>query len=176
MRSARRIGLRSSADSRARSTVSSWSPDGSALLVNFAETESDGYQLAVVKGDGSGSRSSTSARPPTTASGGRTAEQSSSAALGRPPARSSPTPTARTCASCRSAVGLVDFEGLAGRPTAASELQSAGARWHTSRQINIADIDEDGAMTGLRRLKLEPSRSTRRRSGRRTAASSRSWS
>ncbi|MDP9491400.1 MAG: hypothetical protein M3P42_04255, partial [Actinomycetota bacterium] len=34
----------------------SWSPDGSALLVNFTETGITGFRVAVVQADGSGSR------------------------------------------------------------------------------------------------------------------------
>ena len=84
-------------------------------------------------------------------------------------------PTARTCVELPiDTVDLVDFEGLGWSPDGKHlSFMSAGVGGVTGWQINIADIDADGTLTELHRLKLDPTRRTSTsRAGRRTAASS----
>ena len=120
-----------------------------------------GFRFAVVNADGSGvPRARSRQWQPTTRSWRPDGEhivfrgQLDDGTAGR----SSPTPTGRTCASCRSTPSISSTSrAWAGRPTAKHlSFMSAGVDGVTGWQINIADIDADGNMTGLRPLKLDP--------------------
>jgi Tol biopolymer transport system component len=137
-----------------------WSPDGRALVINYTETDHNGFRLAVVNADGSGVREVALGRPVDWASwrpGGRHLAFRGQLDDGKSAAfiadadgtnvRQLPIETSQ----------LTDFEGLAWSPDGAhlsfmSDGRLGGAAgW----QIGVADIDPAGDLTTLRRLRFD---------------------
>ena len=140
----------------------SWSPDGSALLVNFTETGITGFRVAVVQADGSGSRE---------LSLGMAADWAGLRPDGRHVAFRGQLDDGTAGAFIADADGtnvrqlpidttdLVDFEGLSWTPDgtrlsfmSAGVLAGTGMNW----QVGIASIDAAGTLTDLEWLKLDP--------------------
>lgn len=140
-----------------------WSPAGDAILINFTESGPDGFRLARVNADGSGSRELdlpmaadwASWRPDGRhiAFRGQLGDGTSAAFIADADGtnvRQLPIESS----------GLVDFEGLAWSPDgnhlsfmSAGRLAGTTLRW----QIGIADIGADGTMTDQRYLRLDES-------------------
>jgi Tol biopolymer transport system component len=139
-----------------------WSPDGSALLVTFTETDHTAFRLAAVQADGSGSRELFL---------GRVADWASWRPDGRHVAFRGALGDGTSGAFIGDADGtnvrrlpiettdLVDFEGLSWTPDgtrlsfmSAGSLAGTGMSW----QIGIATIDASGALADLEWLKLDP--------------------
>jgi Tol biopolymer transport system component len=141
--------------------VMRWSPDGRTILLNYTETDPTGFQLAAVNADGSGSRIVDVGMPADYASwrpGGRLVVFRGELGDGT------------------SAVFIADADGTNGRrlPIAGSDtVDFEGLGWSpdgkhlgfmsdgslggtTGWQIGIADIDAEGGLTSLRRLKFDP--------------------
>ena len=139
-----------------------WSPDGSALLMNFTETDYTGFRLAIVNADGSGSRE---------LSLGRAADYGSWRPDGRHIVFRGQLETGDSAAYIAGADGanvrqlpiptsdLVDLEGLRWSPDGARlSFMSAGVIGGTAMrwQIGMADVDASGAMTQVRQLRYDP--------------------
>jgi Tol biopolymer transport system component len=136
-----------------------WSPDGRALLVTYTETDVTGFQLAVVEADGSGSR---------TLDVGRAADWASWRPDGRHIAFRGQVGPDRSAVFVAEADGtdarqlpiestsLVDFEGLAWSPDGTRlSFMADGALWGADGwRIGVADIDAEGGLTTLRRMKF----------------------
>jgi Tol biopolymer transport system component len=139
-----------------------WSPDGSALLVGYTETDYTGLRVAIVNADGSGSHGLDL---------GMTADYAS----WRPDGRQIVFRGHDLAAGTSSAfivdadgtnlrrldietTGDVDFEGLGWSPDGKhlGFMSNGSLGGVTGWQINIADIDPEGDLTDLRRLKLDP--------------------
>ena len=139
-----------------------WSPDGSALLVGYTETDYTGLRVAVVNADGSGSHG---------LDVGMTADYAS----WRPDGRQIVFRGHDLAAGTSSAfivdaegtnlrrldietTGDVDFEGLGWSPDGIhlGFMSNGSLGGVTGWQINIADIDPEGDLSDLRRLKLDP--------------------
>jgi Tol biopolymer transport system component len=139
-----------------------WSPDGSALLVGYTETDYTGLRVAIVNADGSGSHG---------LDVGMTADYAS----WRPDGRQIVFRGHDLAAGTSSAfivdadgtnlrrldietTGDVDFEGLGWSPDGShlGFMSDGSLGGVTGWQINIADIDPEGDLTDLRRLKLDP--------------------
>jgi Tol biopolymer transport system component len=139
-----------------------WSPDGSALLLTFTETGIEGFRVALVNADGSGSRE---------LSLGRVADWAGWRPDGRHVAFRGRLDDGKSGAFIAQADGtnvrqlpiettdLVDFEGLSWSPDgtrlsfmSAGVLAGTGMNW----QIGIATIDVGGTMSDLEWLKLDP--------------------
>ncbi len=140
----------------------SWSPDGSALLLNFTETGITGFRVAVVQADGSGSRELSLGRAADWAGWrpdgshvafrGRLDDGTSGAFI----AGADGTNVRRLPIET---TDLVDFEGLSWTPDGTRlSFMSAGSLAGTTMnwQIGIATIDTGGALTDLQWLKLDP--------------------
>ena len=140
----------------------SWSPDGSALLMTFTETDHTGFRVAIVDADGSESRELALGMAADWASwrpdGGHIAfrgqlEDGTSAAF---IADADGTKVRRLPIDT---TNLVDFEGLSWTPDgtrlsfmSAGSLAGTTMRW----QIGIATIDGEGTLTDLEWLRLDP--------------------
>jgi Tol biopolymer transport system component len=139
----------------------SWSPDGQTLLINYTETDITGFRLAVVNADGSGFRE---------LDVGRSADWASWRPDGRHIAFRGLSGNDRSAAFIAAAdgtnvrqlpietAGLVDFEGLRWSPDGSrlSFMSDGRLGGTTGWQIGIADIDESGDLTSLRRLRFDP--------------------
>jgi Tol biopolymer transport system component len=136
-----------------------WSPDGQSLLINYTATDITAFQLAVVNVDGSGFRE---------LDVGKAADWASWRPDGRHIAfrgQVGPDLVAAFVADADGtdprqlpidSTGPVDFEGLAWSPDGTRlSFMSDGALWGaTGWRIGVADIDADGGVTALRRLKF----------------------
>lgn len=137
-----------------------WSPDGSALLTNYTETDHTAFRLAVVDAEGSGYDELDLGFPADWASwrpGGRhiafrggLGDETSAAFI----ADADGTNVRRLPIE---ATQLTDFEGLSWSPDGAhlsfmSDGKAAGMGW----QIGVADIDPAGELIDLRRLQFDP--------------------
>lgn len=140
----------------------SWSPDGSALLMNFTETGITGFRVAVVQADGSGSRELSLGRPADWAGwrpDGRHVSfrgQLDDGTSGAFIAEADGTNVRRLPIET---TDLVDFEGLSWTPDGTRlSFMSAGSVAGTTMnwQIGIATIDTSGTLTDLQWLKLGP--------------------
>lgn len=140
----------------------SWSPHGSALLMNFTETDHTGFRVAIVEADGSGSRELAL---------GMAADWASWRPDGRHVAFRGQLGDGTSAAFIADADGtnvrrlpidttdLVDFEGLSWTPDGTRlSFMSAGSLGGTTMrwQIGIAAIDGGGTLTDLRWLRLDP--------------------
>jgi Tol biopolymer transport system component len=135
-----------------------WSPDGGALLVGFAETGPEGFRLAVVNADGSGSRELDIGMP---------ADWASWRPGGRHIAFRGQLDTGTTAAFIADADGTnvrklpietsgeFDFEGMNWSPDGTHLGFMSGSR-EGGWQIGVADIDPEGDLTALRPLKFDP--------------------
>jgi Tol biopolymer transport system component len=139
-----------------------WSPDGNALLVGYTETDYTGLRTAVVNADGSGSHG---------LEVGMTADYASWRPDGRQIVFRGHDPAANTSSAfIVDADGSnlhrldietssdVDFEGLGWSPDGKhlSFMSDGSLGGVTGWQLNIADIDDDGNLIELHRLKLDP--------------------
>ena len=139
-----------------------WSPDGSALLVGYTETDHTGLQAAVVNADGSGSHG---------LDVGMTADYASWRPDGRQIVFRGHDLEAGTSSAFIvdadgknlrrldiETTGDVDFEGLGWSPDGKHlSFMSAGSLGGVEGwQINIADINSDGSLAELHRLRLDP--------------------
>lgn len=139
-----------------------WSPDGHTLLIGYTATGIRGFRLAVVNADGSGFRELDVGRAADWASwrpGGRHLAFRGQLDDGTPAAFIADADGSNTRRLPIETSGLTDFEGLAWSPDGAhlsfmsdGKLGGATGGW----QIGIADVDADGDMMALRRLKFDP--------------------
>jgi Tol biopolymer transport system component len=148
-----------------------WSPTGDALLVNFSERGVPGFRYALVNADGSGYRELDL---------GRVADYAGWRPDGRHIVfRGHDLATGTSAAFIADADGTnirqldiesrqdVDFENLGWSPDGKhlSFMSDGSLGGVTGWQINIADIDPAGNLTGLHRLKLDPDSSDERNPG-----------
>ena len=135
-----------------------WSPDGSAILLSYTETDPSGLRLAVVNADGSGSRHLdvgvaadwASWRP-----GGRHLAfrgQIPNGTVGAFIADADGTNVRRLPID---ATGDLDFEGLNWSPDGTRLGFMSGSR-EAGWQIGVADIAPTGELTASRALKFDP--------------------
>jgi Tol biopolymer transport system component len=139
-----------------------WSPDGTALLVGHSPTDQTGLRVAVVRADGTRSEPLDVGMPADYASWRPDGRQilfrghdllagTSSAYIADSDGRNVRRLPIETSQD-------VDFEGLGWSPDGKHiSFMSNGTLGGTAGwQINIADIDLEGRLTDLRRLKLDP--------------------
>jgi hypothetical protein len=133
-----------------------WSPDGSAILLNFTETDPTGFRLALVKADGSGSHEIDVGTPADWASwrpGGRHI-----AFRGQPGGSSAAFVANADGTNVRQLPiepsGGLDFEGMSWSPDGTRLGFMSGWR-EGGWQIGIADIGPEGDLTAYRPLKFD---------------------
>ena len=143
-----------------------WSPTGDALLVNFAESGPAGFRYALVNSDGSGFRELDLGRPADYASwrpGGEHIVFRGSLDDGVAAAFIADADGTNVHRLPLDGVDIVDFENLAWSPNGEHlSYMSAGVDGVSGWQLNIADIDADGALTELHPLKIDPGSSDER--------------
>jgi len=147
-----------------------WSPTGDALLVNFSESGLPGFRYALVNADGSGYRELDL---------GRAADYAGWRPDGKHIVFRGQLDDGTAGAFIADADGTnirqldiestqnVDFENLGWSPDGKhlSFMSDGSLGGVTGWQINIADIDPAGNLTGLHRLKLDPDSSDERNPG-----------
>jgi Tol biopolymer transport system component len=143
-----------------------WSPTGDALLVNFSEPGIDGFRFAVVNADGSGTHELDLGRSSDYGSWRPNSQQIvfrgqlEDGTAGAFIADGDGTNARQLPID---GVEIVDFENLGWSPNGEHlAYMSAGVDGVTGWQINIADIDDAGNLTGVRHLKLDPESSDER--------------
>jgi len=132
-----------------------WSPDGGALLVTFAE---NGFRLAVVNADGSGSHELDLGMQADWASwrpGGRHIVFRGQPGDGKSAAFIADADGTNVRKLPIETSGELDLEGLNWSPDGTHLGFMSGSR-EAGWQIGIADIDPDGALTAVRPLKFDP--------------------
>ena len=137
-----------------------WSPDGSAILVNFTDGGIAGFRFAVVNADGSGSRELDIGVPADYGSwrpDGRHLVFRGHLDDGSAGAFIADADGTNMRQLPIDSVDPVDFEGLGWSPDGRhlSFMSNGSLGGTTGWQLNIADIDADGALTDLHRLKLD---------------------
>jgi Tol biopolymer transport system component len=138
-----------------------WSPDGSAILLNYTETDHNGFRLMLINADGSGSREFDIGMAADWASwrpGGRHIAFRGQLGDGTSAAFIADLDGTNVRRLPIETSNLVDFEGLTWTPDGKrlSFLSDGLLGGTTGWQIGIADIDADGNLTSIRRLKLDP--------------------
>ena len=134
----------------------SWSPDGSALLINYTETDLSGFRVSVVDADGSGARELDLGTAVDWASwrpGGRHIAFRGRLADGNSGAFIADADGTDVRQLDIASTDVLDFEGLAWSPdgTRLSSMSGIDVGW----QIGIADIDADGNLAANRRLRFD---------------------
>lgn len=135
-----------------------WSPDGSAILLNYTETDPSGFRLAVVNADGSGIRSldvGTAADWASWRPGGRQLAFRGQVGDGTAAVFIADADGSNLRRLPIESSGGLDFEGLGWSPDGTHLGFMSGAR-DAGWQIRVADIGPDGDLTAYRPLKFDP--------------------
>ena len=138
-----------------------WSPDGTALLINYTESDHTAFRLAVVKADGSGFREIDLGRSVDWASwrpDGRHIAFRGALGDGTSAAFIADEDGSNVRRLPMETVSLTDFEGLTWSPdgTHLSFMSDGSLGGVTGWQIGVADIDAAGDLTVLRRVRFDP--------------------
>ena len=138
-----------------------WSPDGTALLINYTESDHTAFRLAVVSADGSGFREVDLGRPVDWASwrpDGRHIVFRGALGDGTSGAFMADDDGSNVRRLPIETVSPTDLEGLAWSPdgTHLSFMSDGSLGGVTGWQIGVADIDAAGDLTALRRVRFDP--------------------